>query len=50
MQNTGFLKAFWALAKPYWVSEDRAKGLALLVAVIGLSLALVYLKVRFNSW
>ena len=50
MQNTGFLKAFWALAKPYWVSEERAKGLALLVAVIGLSLALVYLNVRFNTW
>jgi vitamin B12/bleomycin/antimicrobial peptide transport system ATP-binding/permease protein len=50
MQTTGFLKAFWALAKPYWVSEERAKGLALLVAVIGLSLALVYLNVRFNTW
>jgi vitamin B12/bleomycin/antimicrobial peptide transport system ATP-binding/permease protein len=50
MQNTGFLKAFWALAKPYWVSEERAKGLALLVAVVGLSLGLVYLNVQFNSW
>ena len=50
MQNTGFLKAFWALAKPYWVSEERPKGLALLAAVIGLSLALVYLNVRFNTW
>jgi putative ATP-binding cassette transporter len=50
MQTTGFLKAFWALAKPYWVSEERAKGLALLVVVIGLSLALVYLNVRFNTW
>ena len=26
MQNTGFLTAFWALAKPYWVSEQRAQG------------------------
>jgi vitamin B12/bleomycin/antimicrobial peptide transport system ATP-binding/permease protein len=50
MQTTGFLKAFWALAKPYWVSEERAKGLALLVAVIGLSLGLVYLNVQFNTW
>ena len=50
MQNTGFLRAFWALAKPYWVSEERRKGLALLVAVIALSLALVYLNVRFNTW
>ena len=50
MQNTGFLRAFWALAKPYWVSEERGKGLALLVAVVGLSLGLVYLNVRFNAW
>ena len=26
MQTTGFLKAFWALTKPYWVSEQRAQG------------------------
>jgi putative ATP-binding cassette transporter len=50
MQTTGFLKAFWTLAKPYWVSEQRAKGLGLLVAVIGLSLFLVFLNVKFNTW
>jgi putative ATP-binding cassette transporter len=50
MQTTGFLKAFWALAKPYWVSEERGKGLLLLGAVIGLSLGAVYLNVRFNTW
>ncbi|HEX4927295.1 MAG TPA: ABC transporter ATP-binding protein/permease [Burkholderiales bacterium] len=50
MRNPRFLSAFWALAKPYWTSEQRAKGLALLGAVIGLSLALVYLEVQFNLW
>jgi vitamin B12/bleomycin/antimicrobial peptide transport system ATP-binding/permease protein len=50
MQKARFLTAFWALAKPYWVSEQRAKGLALLAAVIGLSLALVWLSVQFNLW
>src|SRR5919202_740892 len=50
MRTTGFLNAFWALAKPYWVSEQRGKGLALLAAVIGLSLGLVYLEVQFNLW
>jgi putative ATP-binding cassette transporter len=50
MRNTRFLTAFWALAKPYWVSEQRSKGLLLLAAVVGLSLALVYLNVRFNAW
>ncbi|MFN2646593.1 MAG: ABC transporter ATP-binding protein/permease [Burkholderiales bacterium] len=50
MQNARFLTAFWALAKPYWVSEKRAKGLALLLTVVGLSLGLVYLEVLFNTW
>jgi putative ATP-binding cassette transporter len=50
MQKTGFLTAFWALAKPYWVSEQRTKGVLLLAAVIGLSLGLVWLEVQFNTW
>jgi len=50
MQTTGFLKAFWALTKPYWVSEERAKGLTLLTTVIGLVLMMVYLEVLFNAW
>ena len=50
MGTTRFLTAFWALAKPYWVSEQRNKGLALLAAVVSLSLGLVYLNVQFNSW
>jgi putative ATP-binding cassette transporter len=50
MQTTRFLRAFWALARPYWFSEQRARGLGLLAAVIGLSLGLVYLNVQFNTW
>jgi putative ATP-binding cassette transporter len=50
MRNTGFLKAFWALAKPYWVSEERGKGLVLLGTVTGLALLAVWLEVRFNHW
>src|SRR6185503_10619367 len=50
MQNTGFLKAFWALTKPYWVSEQRAKGLTLLATVIGLALGAVWMEVQFNRW
>ncbi|HWI34920.1 MAG TPA: ABC transporter ATP-binding protein/permease [Burkholderiales bacterium] len=38
------------MAKPYWVSERRTKGLLLLVTVIGLSLGAVYLEVQFNTW
>ena len=50
MQKARFLTAFWALAKPYWVSEQRKKGLALLAAVIALSLGSVWLEVQFNTW
>src|SRR3989442_2784801 len=50
MQKARFLTAFWALAKPYWVSEQRNKGLLLALAVIGLSLDMVYLSVQFNTW
>jgi putative ATP-binding cassette transporter len=50
MRTTGFLKAFWALTKPYWVSEQRGKGLALLATVVSLALALVWLEVQFNYW
>lgn len=50
MKTRRFLKAFWALAKPYWVSDDRRKGLLLLAAVIALSLGLVWINVLINVW
>src|ERR1700682_3124498 len=50
MRTTRFLTAFWALAKPYWVSAQRAKGLTLLVTVVGLVLAMVWMEVQFNDW
>ncbi len=45
-----FFSAFWALTRPYWVSKERGKGLALLAAVVGLALGLVWLEVQFNAW
>ena len=50
MQTTGFLKAFWRLTKPYWISEQRAKGLTLLATVVGLALMAVYMEVQFTNW
>ena len=50
MRNTRFLKAFWALTKPYWVSGQASKGLVLLAMVVGLALTLVWLEVQFNRW
>ncbi len=45
-----FLRAFWALTRPYWTSNERGKGLLLLAAVVGLALGLVWLEVQFNGW
>ena len=50
MQNTRFLRAFWALAKPYWISRERRTGLTLLAVVVGLALTLVWIEVLFNRW
>ncbi len=50
MRTSGFLKAFWALTKPYWVSEKRGRALGLLALVVALALAMVYMEVQFNYW
>jgi len=50
MKKTGFLKAFWALAKPYWTSGEQRLGVILLATVIGLALMGVWLEVQFNTW
>jgi putative ATP-binding cassette transporter len=51
MQKTGFLTAFWALTKPYWVSrESRKIAWPLLGMVVGLALMLVWIEVQFNAW
>jgi putative ATP-binding cassette transporter len=40
----------WSLIRPYWVSEDRWRALALLVFVIAMNMGLVYINVRMNDW
>ncbi|OFZ99926.1 MAG: ABC transporter ATP-binding protein [Betaproteobacteria bacterium RIFCSPLOWO2_02_FULL_62_17] len=45
-----FLGKVWALARPYWKSEERGRAWALLIAIIAMTLALVYVDVRFNEW
>ena len=46
MRNRRFLSAFWALAKPYWTSGQRRKGLALLAAVVAFSTRFARLPAR----
>ena len=38
------------MIRPYWFSEDRRAGRALLLAVVLLSLGMVYISVLFNQW
>jgi putative ATP-binding cassette transporter len=45
-----FLSDVWLLTRPYWRSEDRWRGGALLAIVVGMDLGLVYLNVLFNEW
>ncbi|MBS0336300.1 MAG: ABC transporter ATP-binding protein/permease [Proteobacteria bacterium] len=48
--HAAFWSAFWALARPYWVSDGRRKGVLLLLSVVGFTLALVWAEVQFNDW
>jgi len=47
---TNFLGKVWALARPYWFSEERWRARGLLAAVLALTLGLVYMAVLFNRW
>ncbi|MFX5595000.1 SbmA/BacA-like family transporter, partial [Acinetobacter baumannii] len=35
---------------PFWVSEEKWKAWALLLAILALNLGMVYINVRLNSW
>lgn len=48
--SRGLWPSFWQIARPYWVSEERWIGGGLFVVLIALSLALVWVNVRLNTW
>ena len=48
--HRSFLANVWALARPYWFSEDRWKARGLLLAIVVLNLTVVGLSVLFNQW
>lgn len=50
VSKKNWLKRFWSLAKPFWTSEEKWPAIGLLVAVISLTLAIVFLGVQFNTW
>lgn len=45
-----FLGRAWALALPYFRSEEKWKARTLLASIIALNLAFVYTLVQFNEW
>ena len=44
------LRDVWALARPYWFSDERWSARGLLLLIIVLNLAIVFLNVWFNDW
>jgi putative ATP-binding cassette transporter len=50
MTKRGFLRQAWALAWPYWKSEEKWSAMGLLASVVALNLITVALNVRFNTW
>ena len=44
------LPSAWAIIRPYWFSDDRWAGRGLLLAVVALTLGMVYINVLFNQW
>ena len=45
-----FVQRVWALAKPYFASNEKWKARGLLLAIVALNLGLVYMAVLFNDW
>ncbi len=45
-----FLKNVWALTKSYWQSEEKKKAYLLLLAIIALTLGVVFMLVQLNQW
>ena len=44
------MRDLWALARPYWFSEERGPARLLLIAVVALNLGIVYINVELNYW
>ncbi|MBM3569394.1 MAG: ABC transporter ATP-binding protein/permease [Alphaproteobacteria bacterium] len=45
-----FFREAWALATPYWRSEERRMAWILLAVVVSLNIGLVYVNVLINQW
>jgi len=45
-----FVAAIVALARPFWVSEERWRAWGLLALIVAITLGLVYVNVLFSNW
>jgi putative ATP-binding cassette transporter len=45
-----FLRALWALSRPYWSSPAARFSWLQLIGLIALNLGMIWLNVRFNEW
>lgn len=45
-----FLREAWAMAWPYWKSEEKWAAWGLLATIVGLTVFSIWLNVRFNFW
>src|ERR1700733_4376067 len=45
-----FLRKIWALAGPYFSSEERIRARLMLAGLIGLTLMQIAVQIRFNGW
>src|SRR4051794_19366720 len=43
-------RKIWALAAPYFSSEDKWKARAMLFGIVALNLGAVYMLVQINEW
>jgi len=49
-KSARLMRDVWALARPYWFSEERWPARGLLLLIVLLNLGLVFLEVLFNDW
>ena len=49
-ESVRFVKNVWTLTKSYWQSEEKKKAYLLLLAIIALTLGVVFMLVQLNQW
>ena len=45
-----FVKNVWTLTRSYWQSEEKKKAYLLLLAIVALTLGVVFMLVQLNQW